>query len=220
MSRILHIDSSVRTGVSGQDAHGSLTRRLSKIFVNTWKINHDQSEVKVRDVGQFPPKLIDQDWIVAEFGHADEAFKKARMHESDALIEELHWADIIVIGVPMYNFGPPAHLKAYIDNIVRVNKTYRLDHTLENPYIGLLNSNKQVVLLSSRGGHDFDQPNAFFTNHVEASLKTAFNFIGLNQFSEIAIEYQEHGGEALENSILLAEKKTIQLVEHLLEKSQ
>nr|WP_174505534.1 NAD(P)H-dependent oxidoreductase [Acinetobacter sp. Marseille-Q1620] len=215
MVNILRIDSSVRTGISGRDEHGSLTRRLTELFIQNWKKHQPDSEIKIRDVGQFPPKFIDQDWIVSEFGNPPPEFKQQRMQQSDEMIDELHWADIIVIGVPMYNFGPPAHLKAYIDNIVRINKTYRFNKSLENPYIGLLDKNKQVVLLSSRGGHGFDQPDPFFTNHVEPSVKTAFNFIGLTQFHDIAIEYQEEGGEELKNSIENAEQDVVTLVKQL-----
>ncbi len=219
MVNILKIDSSVRTGISGRDEHGSLTRRLTELFVNTWKNNDTRVQIKVRDVGQYPPKLIDQDWIVAEFGKPEPEFIENRMHESDAMIAELKWADIIVIGVPMYNFAPPAHLKAYIDNIVRIEKTYSLDHHKENPYVGLLDKSKHIVLLSSRGGFDFDQPNPIFSNHVEPSIETAFRFIGLEKFHCIAIEYQEIGGVKLENSIQNAKSKVINLVNHLIDES-
>lgn len=220
MTNILRIDASPRTGIAGQVPHGSHTRRLTELFVTTWLSNKPDSIIKRRDVGKNPPKLIDEQWLISEFGYA-KSQTEAQQHLalSDLLIKELHWADIIVVGVPMYNFGPPAHLKAYIDNIVRINKTYRFDGTLDQPYIGLLNNNKVMVILSSRGGHDFDEY-APFQNHVEPSIKTAFNFIGIQQFHDIAIEYQEYGGDKLAESILQAEFKVNHLVEQLLLKDK
>lgn len=214
MTNILRIDASPRTGIAGKVPHGSQTRRLTELFVNTWLSENSNSVIKHRDVGKNPPKLIDEQWLISQFGYAESA-EEAEQHLalSNQLIDELYWADIIIVGVPMYNFGPPAHLKAYIDNIVRIGKTYRFDEKLDQPYIGLL-SNKTMVLLSSRGGHDFDE-HAPFQNHVEPSIKTAFNFIGIQTFHEIAIEYQEYGGDKLAESILKAESKVNELVKQL-----
>ncbi|AXY57234.1 flavin reductase [Acinetobacter chinensis] len=219
MTNILRIDASVRTGISGTNPHGSLSRRLTELFINTWAENDSSIQVKHRDVGKNPPPLIDEEWIVSEFGYAESEEKaQQRLKLSDELIAELKWADLIVIGVPMYNFGPPAHLKAYIDNIVRKDKTYAFDADQQQPYTGLLDAQKPLVILSARGGHDFDAPDAPFQNHVEPSIKTAFNFIGIQQFHEIAIEYQEYGGELLEKSIQQAEQKTTALIHDLQQK--
>ena len=217
MTKILRIDASVRTGIAGQDAHGSQSRRLSELFIRTWRESDSSIQVIHRDVGKHPPRLIDEEWIVSEFGYAASAEQaQQRLKMSDEFIKELKWADLIVIAVPMYNFGPPAHLKAYIDNIVRINKTYAFDIEKEQPYTGLLNPKVPLVLLSARGGHDFDHPDAPFKNHVEPSIKTAFNFIGIQLFHEIAIEYQEYGGELLEASIKHAEQQVVELVDRLI----
>lgn len=218
MTNILIIDSSVRMGIAGQDEHGSQSRRLTHLFANQWLKHQNESVIQHRDVGKHPPTLINEQWLISEFGYA-ESKTEAQQHLalSDQLIEQLHWADIIVIGVPMYNFGPPAHLKAYIDNVVRKNKTYRFDPYLSQSYIGLLDANKVMVLLSSRGGHDFDDPAAQFKNHVEPSIKTAFNFMGISKFHEIAIEYQEYGGDEFQHSIQQAETKVKELVEQLVQ---
>lgn len=216
MTNILRIDASPRTGIAGQVQHGSQTRRLTELFINDWISKKPDTKIKHRDVGKNPPKLIDEQWLISQFGYASsQAEAQQNLALSDQLIEELHWAHIIIVGVPMYNFGPPAHLKAYIDNIVRINITYRFDESLSQPYIGLLNNNKVMVILSSRGGHDFDDQ-APFKNHVEPSIKTAFNFIGIQKFHEIAIEYQEYGGDRLEKSIHQAEFKVTELVQQLI----
>lgn len=216
MTHILRIDASVRTGIAGIDPHGSQSRRLTELFSQTWQKLDPNLQIQHRDLGRHPPQLIDQDWISAEFGHADspESAEK-KLKYSNALVDELLWADLIIIGAPLYNFGMPANLKGYIDHIVRINKTYAFDLTQPNPYTGLLNIETPVVILSARGGHGFDEPNPPFTNHLEPNLKTAFQFIGIEKFYSIAIEYQEYGGELLAKSIQEAESKTIELVKNL-----
>lgn len=216
MANILKIDTSLRTGISGTHPHGSLSRRLTALFIDQWNEIDSSVQVKHRDLGQNPPPYIDEEWIISEFGYAESEEKaQQRLQLSNEFIEELHWADIIVLGVPMYNFGPPAHLKAYIDHIVRMNKTYTFDLSKEQPYSGLLDHQKTMIILSARGGHDFDAVDAPFPNHAEPAIKTAFNFIGIEKFYEIAIEYQEFGGELLAQSIQAAEQKTIALVQEL-----
>lgn len=96
-----------------------------------------------------------------------------------------------------------------------MNKTYSFDITQAQPYSGRIDDQKNLVLLSARGGHDFDSADAPFANHVEPAIKTAFNFIGIKKIHEIAIEHQETGGTLLENSILAAEEKTRTLVRNL-----
>ncbi|WP_151810237.1 FMN-dependent NADH-azoreductase [Acinetobacter bereziniae] len=216
MTNILKIDTSLRSGISGTHPHGSLSRRLTELFIQQWRENDSSIDVKYRDLGQDPIPYIDEEWIISEFGYAESEEKaQQRLKLSDELIEEIQWADVIVLGVPMYNFGPPAHLKAYIDHLVRMNKTYSFDITQAQPYSGLIDDQKNLVLLSARGGHDFDSADAPFANHVEPAIKTAFNFIGIKKIQEIAIEHQETGGTLLENSILAAEEKTRTLVRNL-----
>ena len=216
MANILKIDTSLRSGISGTHPHGSLSRRLTELFANQWREIDSSINVKYRDLGQNPPPYLDEEWIISEFGYAESKEKaQQRLALSDELIEELQWADVIVLGVPMYNFGTPAHLKSYIDHLIRMNKTYSFDITQAQPYSGLIDDQKNLVLLSARGGHDFDSIDAPFANHVEPAIKTAFNFIGIKKIHEIAIEYQEYGGILLENSILDAEQKTRALVQQL-----
>lgn len=217
MTNILRIDSSVRTGIADKVPHGSQSRKLTELFIRTWTEIDSSIHIKHRDVGKNPPQLIDEEWIISEFGYAESEEKaQQRLKISNELITELKWADLIVLGMPLYNFGPPAHLKAYIDNIVRKDKTYRFDPNREQPYIGLLDHKKPMIILSSRGGHDFDHPEAPFKNHAEPSVKTAFNFIGIKKFYEIAVEYQEYGGKLFEQSMIHAENQVHKLVQQLI----
>lgn len=115
--RLLHIDSSARFGRSGHDARGSHSRRLSHRFVARWISKRPDDLVIRRDVAKMPPTPVDADWIDAAFTPCESRSpaQSARLAESDQLVAEL-----LVIGAPMYNFGLPSQLKAWIDNIVRV----------------------------------------------------------------------------------------------------
>jgi FMN-dependent NADH-azoreductase len=222
MPTLLHLDSSARSGLSGVDAHGSHTRRLSARFVKQWKSQHPQGRVIYRDLGAAPPAFITGQWIHAAFTPVQtrEPWMHDVLAESDFLISELLAADIIVAGVPMYNFGPPAQFKAYIDNIVRVGVTFGFDRSRKGqPYWPLLSEQgKQLVLLSARGDFGYDAgARLAASNHVEAAVLTAFAYIGITQVNCVAIEYDEFADERLAQSIRLAEGEVDCLVRQLIQ---
>lgn len=220
MTTVLHIDSSARNGSSKTQPHGSHSRRLTARFIEEWQNLRPADHVIYRDVGENPPSFITSRWIHAAFTHKDqrEPWMIETLAASDALVTELLSADIIVAGVPMYNFGPPAQFKAYIDNIVRVGLTFGFDRSRAgDPYWPLLSHlNKHLVILSSRGDYGYDQEehNAKH-NHVESSVISAFEYIGITNVSSVAIEYDEFADERLANSIEKAEKEVTQLVHKL-----
>ena len=226
MTRLLHLDASPRPGRAGSHDHGSHTRRLTHHFVSRWRALEPDAEIVYRDIGATPPQLTSVEWIEAEFTPAEQKTESMRavLAESNALVDEVVGADILVLGVPMYNFGPPAAFKAWIDNIVRIGRTVDFDLQYgAHPYVPLehyvpllADRPRHAVLLSSRGGFGFDQqgPLAAF-NHMEPSARTALQFIGIGGFHDIAIEHQEVGGEALAASTESALARVDRLVEHL-----
>lgn len=143
---------------------------------------------------------------------------KQELETSDILVDELLRADLIVAGVPMYNFGPPAQFKAYIDNIVRVGRTFGFDRSRAGePYWPLLNAHgKRLVILSSRGDFGYD-PNGRIhgRNHVESSVRTAFSYMGITDVHTIAIEYDEFADDRLAESIESAEEAVDELAADL-----
>ncbi len=222
MTNLLHIDSSARSGCSNNHPYGSHTRRLTARFIEKWKSYQSDTSIVYRDVGVQPPKPVTGEWIHAAF--TPNAKREAWMHEvlaeSDTLIDELLVADIIVVGVPMYNFGPPAQFKAYIDNIVRVGRTFGFDRQRKgDPYWPLLQDDqKRLVILSSRGDYGYaDGERMASKNHVESSVKTAFGYLGITDVREIAIEYDEFSDQRLQDSILEAECRVDQLVQKLIQ---
>ncbi len=119
----------------------------------------------------------------------------------------------------MYNFGPPAQFKAYIDNIVRVGRTFGFDRARQGePYWPLLAEQaKTLVLFSSRGDYGYDPDGRIAAmNHVESSIRTAFGYIGITDVASVAIEYDEFGDERLMSSIAQAEQAADDLVDRLI----
>jgi FMN-dependent NADH-azoreductase len=193
---------------------------LSARFVAQWQRFEPAATVILRDVGTNPPQPVTADWIHAAFTPEEkrEPWMNEVLAASDRLIDELLAADVIVAGVPMYNFGPPAQFKAYIDNIVRVGRTFGFDRNRAGePYWPLLAQHgKRLVILSARGDYGYDRGGRIADrNHVEASVETAFAYIGITQVWRVAIEYDEFGGERLQASIREAESKVDELVRRM-----
>ena len=220
MPHILQLDVSARPGLAGKDLHGSHSRNLSQRFVSQWLAQRPDDTVTYRDIGQNPPAFISHDWIAASF--TPEAQREPWMHdtlaESNQLADELIATDILVIGVPLYNFGMSAALKAWIDQIVRPGKTVDIDTSNpDDPYTPLLADRpRHAVILTARGGVGFGPGGELEAlNHLEPALITALNFLGINQIHQIAIEGQEIGGEVLTNSVALAQRQIDALVQDL-----
>src|SRR5688572_27861513 len=220
MIRLLHIDSSARSGRSGEQPHGSHTRRLSARFVRRWQERRPGDTVVRRDVGDQPPAPVTGAWVHAAFSKPEqrEPWMHAALEQSDALVDELLAADLIVIGVPMYNFGMPSTLKAWIDNIVRVGRTFGFDRSRAGePYWPLLaGQGRQLVLLGSRGDHGYEPGKRLAAdNHVEAAVMTPLRYIGIESVHRVAIEYDEFNDERLHASIAAAESEVDDLVGRL-----
>lgn len=221
MTTLLQIDSSARWGGSDQHRHGSHTRRLSARFVAGWRTARPGDRFIYRDVGQHPPSPVTNRWIQAAFTPplVREPWMREVLAESDALVDELLAADIIVAGVPMYNFNVPAQFKAYIDNIVRVGRTFGFDRSRPGePYWPLLReAGKRLVVLTSRGDFGYGPGERIERmNHVEPSIRTAFGYIGVVDVDAISIEYDEFADLRLEKSIAEAEREVDALVDRLL----
>jgi FMN-dependent NADH-azoreductase len=219
MTTLLHIDASARPGRSDRQPHGSHTRRLSARFVERWRAARPHDTVIYRDVGKDPPPPVSGEWIHAAFTPPER--REPWMHQalalSDTLVDELLDADVIVAGVPMYNFGMPAAFKAWIDQIVRVGRTFGFDRSRQDaPYWPLLTDRpRRLVILSSRGDYGYaDRLRAM--NHVEDAIRTAFGYIGITDVHGVAAEYDEFGGQALARSLAGAEAEVDALADRLM----
>lgn len=217
MKTVLHIDASPRGGQSDTHRFGSHSRRLTARFVRRWTQARPGDLVLYRDVGLTPPAMVTYDWMHAAFTPEDARapWMTAMLAESDRLVDELIAADVIVIGVPMYNFGPPAQLKAWIDNVVRIGRTFGFDRA-RDPYTWPLLTEKprDLVVIASRGdvGYEPGQPYAD-RNHVEPQVFTAMSYLGLDRQHAIAVEGDEWADERLAQSLARAEAAVDRLVE-------
>ena len=144
MTNLLQINTSIYNG-SGQSS------QLARQFVAAYRASHPNTEVRVRDVAaaEFVPHL-DAERFGAFIAKPEErnSAQQAVVDYSDRLIDELRQADVIVIGLPMYNFGVPSQLKAYFDHIARAGVTFK--YTEKGP-VGLL-AGKKAYVFATRGG--------------------------------------------------------------------
>jgi FMN-dependent NADH-azoreductase len=143
MKTLLQINTSVFSG------QGNSTR-LAEAFVRNWAERHPGSRVIVRDLAANPIPHLDAAGVQAFFTKPEDRTpaQQAYSQASEALIEELRSADVVVIGLPMYNFGIPSTLKAYFDQLARAGISFR--YTPNGPE-GLLGGRK-VYVLAARGG--------------------------------------------------------------------
>ncbi|MGM0857781.1 MAG: FMN-dependent NADH-azoreductase [Pseudomonadota bacterium] len=220
MPHILQLNASARPGLAGTDNHGSHSRHLTHQFITQWHSRRPQDTATYRDIGQNPPSFIDHDWIASSFTSDDqrEAWMRDVLAESDLLVNELIAADILVIGTPLYNFGMPAALKAWIDQVVRPGRTVDIDESNPvDPYVPkLADRPRHAVILTARGGIGFDPGGEMaHMNHLEPNLATALEFVGITRLHYIAIEGQEVGGEVLAKSVAAALRNIEALVEEL-----
>jgi FMN-dependent NADH-azoreductase len=200
---LLRIDSSPRT-----DAR-SHSRRLTGKFVDVWRTHNPAGRVVWRDLRLDVPPHVDQAWIEAAYVAADRrtpAMWRA-LTTSEALIEELLAADEYVLGVPMYNFGLPSALKAWVDNVVRVGRTFSIvpdDHE-DQSYQPLVPPGRPatVIVTSGVGGYEPGGP-IWHMNHLEPHLRTIFEFIGITDVRFVYAGYDEFGGDRLEQALKAA----------------
>ncbi len=175
--------------------------------------------VVYRDVGAMPPAPVSGEWIAAAFCPPERRDLKQRavLAESDRLTAELVAADIIVVGAPMYNFGVPAPLKAWIDNIVRVGITFGFDRSRAGePYWPMLPPGKHLVILTARGDYGYAEGERLAAmNLVEAGLRVPLAYIGIHESDTVAIEYDEFADERLAASIAAAETAADNLADDL-----
>ncbi len=211
VTTLLHIDASARSS-------RSLSRRLSDHFVSAWLARRPSDTVIVRDVGRHPPPITTELWIGSVFTAADERTDEQRdaIKASDELIAELDKADIIVLGTPMYNYGMPAALKAWFDNVIRIGKTFSFDLKRGDYPLEPIMTGKTLVILSSRGEFGFGPGGVReHMNHLETHIRTCARYLGVEQSHLIAIDYQEFGDERHERSIEEAYAAVPPLVELL-----
>lgn len=158
---ILRIDASARKT-------GSVTRALADRIIDGF----GAADITHRDLTDALPQITEA-WVGANFTKPDDRTdaQRAALAQSDGLIAELQSADTIVIGMPVYNFGIPAALKAWIDLVARAGVTFR--YTESGPE-GLLKG-KRAIIAAASGGVPIGSP----ADHATPYLRQVLGFIGI-----------------------------------------
>ena len=198
MMKILHIDTSARRIDNKVQAYNSISKTLAANFVDKWLTLNSECKVIYRDLGVNPPEFISQDWIAAVFTPEDKKTdeQKSLLLLSDTLIDEVDQADIIVISSPMYNYGMPAALKAWFDQVIRINKTFSFDLARGDFPLEPIMSGKKLVLITSSGEFGFEIGGIREKmNHLGPHVETLGKYLGVEEFYEIKSEYQEFADE-------------------------
>lgn len=181
MTRILRLDTSVRKT-------GSVSRTLNDRVIDRFA-DAGPVEVTTRDLSESIP-LIDETWIGANFTpEADRTdAQRATLALSDSLIAEVKAADILVIGVPIYNFGVPTVLKAWVDQIARAGVTFR--YSADGP-VGLLTDTRAILTVASGGtqaGSEIDFASSY--------MRHVLGFVGIEEIDIVRADRQMVDAEA------------------------
>lgn len=194
--KILIINSSVRN-------ERSYSRKLTRLFEENWKTKYPLDTFTYREAGIDSIPNIDEGWIAGAFkkpSDRTEENKKA-LQLSDELVNELRDHDLYVIGTPMYNWSIPSGLKAYIDQVMRINETWKFrSGTPDGDYVGLLD-HKKAFILSTRGdtGYGENEKNGS-VNFQTTYLKHILGIMGVRDVTIFSLDNEEFGGEIFEKS--------------------
>ncbi|WP_316849965.1 FMN-dependent NADH-azoreductase [Pedobacter agri] len=178
MKKILHIISSPRGGAS-------VSIQLGNAVVSKIQETYPESIVKEKNLAQHPFPHLEEVHLNAFFTPAESrsAENLAAIQHSDEAIVELQEADIIVIGVPFYNFGVPSTLKAWVDHIARAGVTFQ--YTEQGPQ-GLI-TGKKVYLAVASGGIYSDGPMQAY-DFATPYLKGVLGFLGMTDVTVFRAE--------------------------------
>jgi len=174
MATLLKIDVSPR-------GDSSISRQLGSRFATEWQSNHVGGEIVTRDLATTKIPYVDLPWIAGAFSAPDQltAEHKAALKLSDELIAELLSADEVLITTPMYNFSTPAILKAWIDHIVRLNKTFAFG---PEGLKGLAAGKKLTIIIAS--GSEYTAGSPLESYNIEGPyFRVIFGFIGITDLT-------------------------------------
>jgi FMN-dependent NADH-azoreductase len=163
----------------------SVSRKLTAKFTEAWRKSHPGSHVVSRDLSATHIPVVDGAWVGAAYTPEEgrSADQKKVLAVSDELFAELLQADELVLGVPMHNFGIPATLKLWIDQVMRVGKAFAYDAAGPK---GLLKNKKATLLIASGGAYEGTTMAAL--NFVAPYLRAVFGFVGITDVTIIAAE--------------------------------
>ncbi len=199
MNTLLHIDSSL-FGDNGQSS------QLARQFVQRWANGRSGARIIYRSLTQQPLPHLDETIFGSFSTPEDDRTEEQRAHvaRSNRLIEELRSADLIVFGLPMYNFGVPSQLKAWMDHVARAGETFRYT---ENGPQGLITGKRAVIIRASGGkyaGTDMDLQTGF--------VRQFLAFIGITEVEFVYAEGLAMGNGERDRALAQASEQLESLV--------
>ena len=195
--KLLHIDSSAL----GQN---SVSRQLTAQIVAKWKAGHPGTEVDYLDLAANPPSHLSADSLGFRMPPGAQEPDETQRREnavSEALVSQFLAADVVVLGAPMYNFAIPSQLKAWIDRVAQVGRTFK--YTEKGPQ-GLAGG-KTVIVASARGGIYSTTEGGRALEHQESYLQAIFGFFGVTDIRFVRAEGLAMGEAVKAKAIAAAE---------------
>ncbi|KVL37377.1 FMN-dependent NADH-azoreductase [Burkholderia sp. MSMB1835] len=202
-TKLLHLDSSI---LGAQ----SVSRSLSAAVVDQLRSVEPSLEVTYRDLAEAPlPHLTGAYFAAMRAPEAPVApALQGELAEGTKVLEEFLAADVIVIGLGLYNFGVPSQLKAWIDRIAVAGKTFRYT---ENGPVGLV-GDKRVIVTIARGGFYGEDSPARALEHAETYLRGLFAFVGIHNLQVISADGISVGPDPRQEAIVRAQSQIAELV--------
>ena len=203
MPTLLRIDASSRL-------NGSHSRALAEAFEAAWSARFPGGTILRRDLATNPIAHI-HETTIAGFYTAPENLDdklKGAVALSDELIGELNAADTVLIATPMYNFAVPSALKSWIDQVVRINRTFSYDG---KNFTGLVKARRVVVVAAFGAGGYGDAMAA--ADFVTPYLKFLFGFLGVSDVTVIPAEATTADAATVASNIDRAKTDILKLVE-------
>ncbi|MCW8128014.1 FMN-dependent NADH-azoreductase [Microbulbifer halophilus] len=190
----------IQTSLFRNDGQSS---QLTDEFADNWLAANPGAEVATRDLAAAPVPHLTLDRFQA-FG-SDPAERSAEQQAvvdySDALIDEIRSADVLVLGIPMYNFSIPSSLHAYFDHIARAGVTFR--YTESGPE-GLLKGKRAYVVITRGGVYGDEHPQTAF-------IRQFLGFIGIDDVAFVHAEGLATGDEPRQKALEAAQEQLAQL---------
>ncbi|WNO06350.1 FMN-dependent NADH-azoreductase [Rhodoferax mekongensis] len=177
--KLLHIDSSILSA-------NSVSRQLTKDTVTQWVSKHPGTTVEYLDLAVDTPSHLSADSLSfrAPAGAELSDVQKRENVISEALVTQFLAADVIVVGAPLYNFSIPSQLKAWVDRIAQVGRTFKYTETGPQGLAG----GKTVIVASTRGGVYSTNDWGRAAEHQESYLQTVFGFLGITDVRFVRAE--------------------------------
>jgi FMN-dependent NADH-azoreductase len=199
--KLLHVDSSILGA-------GSVSRHLSAEIIAAELARHPGAEVVYRDLAAAPVGHLSGAHLAAAQGAAPESPDLVNdLSAGQAALAEFVAADIVVIGAPMYNFGVPSQLKAWIDRLAVAGKTFKYS---DKGAVGLAGG-KRVIVASSRGGFYGPETPIAFLDHQESYLRAVFGFFGITDVTFIRAEGVALGPDHRDKAVRAAQSEIASL---------